>query len=143
MKPTLYALAASTAAALVTATSLMAAGCAGSTDQPRHQSRSVTLRVDFVAISPDGRRVVFAAGRGPQSNRVDAIYVARSGCSPKRITDSDLDENWPVWSPDGSQIVFTREGAESDVLVHKLWVARRKDDCVYAQRGLQRRSARR
>jgi hypothetical protein len=57
--------------------------------------------------SPDGRRVAFTA--------LDRLYVADlPGGAPRRLTDQDVGEYFPVWSPDGSAIAYVtwddREG---------------------------------
>jgi Tol biopolymer transport system component len=53
--------------------------------------------------SPDGRRLVYTAGRG-----VFDVYVAPArGGSPRRLRRGD----WPAWSPDGRRIAFTAGSA--------------------------------
>lgn len=66
-----------------------------------------------VAFSPDGTKLVYDAG----TDSGFGIFVMNlDGSSAIRIGPTDQDYN-PSWSPDGSQIVFTRqeEGAESDI----------------------------
>jgi Tol biopolymer transport system component len=54
--------------------------------------------------SPDGARIVFAAGEGENSD----IYVMNSdGSEQINLTNSPSNDRFPAWSPDGSQIVFT------------------------------------
>jgi len=49
--------------------------------------------------SPDGTRLVFTA--------LDRIYVADlSGGDPVRLTDDEVGEFLPIWSPDGSRIAY-------------------------------------
>src|SRR5450755_279895 len=92
--------------------------------------------------SPDSRRLLFSAavGPGPQETedgkplpqvrvidrlwyRLDGvgyIYERRShlfltditGAQPQQLTDGDWDDGEAVWSPDGSQIVFSSNRAE-------------------------------
>ncbi len=61
----------------------------------------------YPSFSPDGQKLVYS-GR----NEKDAhfrLYVAPvKGGAPRAITDSGADDLFPVWSPDGSRIAFTR-----------------------------------
>lgn len=65
--------------------------------------------VDDLSYSPDGTQVVFWAG--PRGGALDggAIYTmsADGSAPPVRITDGQFDAD-PVWSPDGTEIVFRR-----------------------------------
>jgi WD40 repeat protein len=69
------------------------------------------------AWSPDGRFIAFASDRTfnpdisnrlPQYNSFD-IYVmnADNGLNVRRLTDNDVSDINPVWSPDGQQIAFS------------------------------------
>jgi serine/threonine-protein kinase len=56
------------------------------------------------AISPDGRMVAFAAGHFENYR----IYVRQiSGGRIIALTDSTESADWPRWSPDGSQIIYS------------------------------------
>jgi serine/threonine protein kinase/Tol biopolymer transport system component len=58
------------------------------------------------AISPDGRMVAYAAG----SFENYRIYVRQiSGGRAIALTDSLKSADWPRWSPDGSQIMYSTE----------------------------------
>lgn len=60
-------------------------------------------------LSPDGRRVAFVWA-GPTGDNL-AIYVrAVNGGAPLRITSGGGSDDFPVWSPDGNSIAFTRSG---------------------------------
>jgi TolB protein len=65
--------------------------------------------VDDLTFSPDGSAVAFWAG--PRGGTLDggAIYTMATDGSglPVRITDGQHDAD-PVWSPDGTEIVFRR-----------------------------------
>ena len=65
-------------------------------------------------FSPDGERV--AVDVGDQRTGTDDIWIAdASRGAPVRFTSDPEDESRPVWSPDGSRILFrsTRGGPES------------------------------
>ena len=60
------------------------------------------------ALHPSGDRVVYAAGE-PEDKRL--YYRLVNGGQPERLIDnSNSDENYPSYSPDGNHIVFESEG---------------------------------
>ncbi len=65
--------------------------------------------------SPDGEKILFASSRNdpnPVSCGVlceNEIYTMNAdGSNHVRLTNADLDNSGPEWSPDGSKIVFTQ-----------------------------------
>ena len=65
--------------------------------------------------SPDGRRLAFGQGSAPRNNRVrdPEIYVMNAdGSGVRRVTSMSvgmayaIDLFWPIWSPNGRQLVF-------------------------------------
>jgi Tol biopolymer transport system component len=56
--------------------------------------------------SPDGTRLAFTA--------LDRLWVsAADGSNPRRVTDQDISEHFPTWSPDGRSLAFaTWDGEE-------------------------------
>ncbi|MGH7699595.1 MAG: prolyl oligopeptidase family serine peptidase [Gemmatimonadales bacterium] len=42
--------------------------------------------------------------------------VPRAGSAPKRLTDGELSQGDPVWSPDGRQVAFVQDSTEHDEL---------------------------
>jgi len=54
-------------------------------------------------ISRDGRWLAFDSDRGGNQ---DIYRRPLSGGEPERLTDTDADEFWPVWSPSGAEIAF-------------------------------------
>ena len=67
------------------------------------------------AFSPDGTKLLYDAGTDSGFG-IFVMNVNGSGAVQLNATDQDYN---PSWSPDGTQIVFTRqeEGAESDIWV--------------------------
>jgi dipeptidyl aminopeptidase/acylaminoacyl peptidase len=69
----------------------------------------------FPDISPDGTKIAFSKGSGGEGGNIWVVNA--DGTNPTQLTTSGQD-NLPVWSPDGSQILFTsdRDGA-TDIFV--------------------------
>ena len=80
-------------------------------------------RMTHFDISPDGSQIVYSTCRYPDSDRAPSteseywsweysyeIVVANiDGTNTRRITQNDHFDNFPVWSPDGSQIAFVSD----------------------------------
>ena len=66
------------------------------------------------AFSPDGNFIAFCWG-GEKDDNVD-VYVQEIGKSgpPRRLTHDPAADILPVWSPDGTQIAFSRVKSETD-----------------------------
>jgi dipeptidyl aminopeptidase/acylaminoacyl peptidase len=68
--------------------------------------------------SPDGSAIAFVSNRtpDPDKNENSDIYVveARPGAGMRQLTTWKGSDNSPRWSPDGSQIAYTRSVSEED-----------------------------
>jgi Tol biopolymer transport system component len=67
--------------------------------------------VDSVTLSPDGTRIAFARLEPDLRQKNFEVFVANAdGTGEIRLTRTPAPEADPSWSPDGSRIVFAREG---------------------------------
>ena len=82
------------------------------------QPATDTVRDTNPAVSPDGKWIVFASSRGRSIDQT-SLWIAASGVEvpPHRLTDGTAIDSHPVWTLDGSAIVFasTREGGDFDL----------------------------
>lgn len=61
------------------------------------------------ASSPDGTRIAFSGGEEANTEPADLYVMNSDGSELRRLTfDPEVPDWEPAWSPDGSQIVFTR-----------------------------------
>jgi Tol biopolymer transport system component len=74
----------------------------------------------FPAPASHGDRVAFISDRD-RDDTFDIFTTTTRGGPVKRVTDSPLADVWPVWSPNGNDIAFTRWNGTYHVLytVHK------------------------
>ncbi len=68
--------------------------------EPVTSGNQVTESFD---LSRDGRWLTFDSDRGGNQ---DIYRRPLSGGEPERLTETDADEFWPVWSPSGAEIAF-------------------------------------
>jgi Tol biopolymer transport system component len=69
------------------------------------QSFGTFEEVEFVRLSPDGRRVSYSVA-DPKTGTADIWVADASGAAPLRITSEPFDEKYPTWSSDGRSLVF-------------------------------------
>ena len=76
-------------------------------EYPIEDTPTFTVRqIRDSAPSPDGTRIAFTA--------LDRLWTADAdGSSPARVTDSDMSEHFPVWSPDGRWLVYSTWDGEA------------------------------
>ncbi len=78
---------------------------------------SVTLyQQDTPAWSPDGQWLAFTAvGMGatfPDLYRVSLAHREGDSEALERLTDDDVIESWPSWSPDGTRLVYVADSSK-------------------------------
>jgi Tol biopolymer transport system component len=79
----------------------------GSTD------REAPLGASVLRLSPDGKRVAYSEGSGVTGNEDDLwIYDLDRNIRTRLTTDPGVD-HMPVWSPDGSRLVFDSSRGQS------------------------------
>src|SRR5690606_6606219 len=72
----------------------------------------VAKQIRNPAVSPDGRRVAFVAfdRLWMQDIAIDEIGRVTLHGSPRRVTDQEVGEYQPVWSPDGRSLAYITWG---------------------------------
>jgi hypothetical protein len=68
-------------------------------------------------ISPDGRRAAVTRAIQGQDNNMDIWLL--DGTRTSRFTFSDGQDSWPVWSPDGTRIIFLSNRNQVNQLYQK------------------------
>ncbi|MBM3121137.1 MAG: hypothetical protein FJZ97_02990 [Chloroflexi bacterium] len=68
---------------------------------------SSSTRLSYLSLSPEGRELAFSQPVGGEANEQEEIFtIGTDGGGLRRLTENDLWDLYPVWSPDGSQIAF-------------------------------------
>jgi Tol biopolymer transport system component len=93
----------------------------------------------YVDVSPNGRQLAVSVREEVDRNRDLWIYDVARG-SPTRFTDEPSDDFAPVWSPDGTRIVYAsnREGVAGDLdLYVRSWGEAGSDRRLLDRRGVE------
>lgn len=74
--------------------------------------------------SPDGRRLAYESnvGTGPRDRTNEIWVIGADGSNPVRLTRNKLNDNRPVWSPDGAWLLFSSERPHAGTA--HLWLMR-------------------
>jgi Tol biopolymer transport system component len=84
---------------------------------------AVQQSIFFPEFSPDERSIAVSARDGDVNDRDIWIHEVASGAK-KRVTSAKGNDNFPIWSPDGRQLVFTSSRGGS----YKLYLRTLKPD---------------
>jgi len=71
---------------------------------------------DQPQFSPDGSQIVFAKWGYSLANQSEIWIMNSDGTNLRRITSGSYDIN-PVWSPDGTEILFERSGSPDNLFI--------------------------
>jgi TolB protein len=84
----------------------------GAEGSNRRPFTPANLRCESPAWSPAGDRIAYVQWRRSSPSYVNrsSIYTRTIGGEVHRLTNANAFDANPVWSPDGSQIVFSRDG---------------------------------
>ncbi len=93
----------------------------GSADEPALPLLPLPLSVEpgskiAPAFSPDGKRIAYAWRKPGSSTKIFLQNIdpkLGSASQPRRLTDLETEESWPIWSPDGRTIAFVHGDSEA------------------------------
>lgn len=67
--------------------------------------------------SPDGRKIAFMCEGTSSGGSSEICVVGARGTGLRHLTDNDLDDSQPAWSPGGDEIVFVRSSVAGSSLM--------------------------
>ena len=73
-----------------------------------HERKLTEGPVFYATWAPDGSRIAFSSSRGYE---FDVYTIAPDGTGEQRLTYTAASESPPQWSPDSTQLVFTRNNS--------------------------------
>jgi Tol biopolymer transport system component/DNA-binding winged helix-turn-helix (wHTH) protein len=74
----------------------------------------------FPALSPDGKLIAFC--RATTINQSELYLLPLSGGAAKQLTFDQAEAKWPVWTPDGRELIFVSNRRDSSgVAKTRLW----------------------
>jgi len=62
--------------------------------------------------SPDSREIAYTSDRGGHRN---VWVVPADGGDPRQVTDDAAEDYFPVWSPDGNDLIFSSGQLSSEI----------------------------
>ena len=81
----------------------------------------------FPAVSPDGKWLVFSWENHQKPSNIFLSSLDDKSVKPIQLTNSNVKEMRPVWSPDSKNIAFVRITGENECAVIKLNIATRNE----------------
>ncbi|MEZ4670136.1 MAG: hypothetical protein R3E39_19700 [Anaerolineae bacterium] len=75
------------------------------------------------AYSPDGQWIAYMSNYSVGDGTAEIWLMRADGSEQQRLTENDVDDLYPIWSPDSQKIAFTRVHADhhgSDITVYTL-----------------------
>ncbi len=76
-------------------------------------------------ISPDGEHIVYARGSMDKmkDRRTSRLWIMDAdGSNHRKLTDRDINESNPRWSPDGNRIVFSSSSEDDGSEIYMYWL---------------------
>ncbi|HEX6127962.1 MAG TPA: S9 family peptidase [Candidatus Limnocylindria bacterium] len=86
------------------------------------------LAIESFCLSPGGERVVYVLRRVRRGRYVSHLWaVPWQGGRPRRLTDGEVRDGSPVFSPDGRRVAFTRAPAKEGEAEGQIWIVELDD----------------
>jgi Tol biopolymer transport system component len=82
-----------------------------------HVVKDLSQRAQSLTLSPDGRFIAYDSAPDDKTIAKDVFVLAVDGSHESPIVDGKSDDYAPVWSPDGSRLLFMSDRTGT----HSLW----------------------